>query len=385
MNENVSLGRIAGIHVGLNWSLLVVVALIAWSLAGSILPSAAPGQPLAAYWTAGAVSALVFLLSLLAHELAHSVVAERRGVRVEGITLWLFGGVSRFSSDTTSPGSSALITFVGPLTSLVLGAVFTLVAAGLGGVTHARLLQATFSWLGYINLLLGLFNLLPAFPLDGGRILQALVWLRTGDRLRATRIAARVGMVFAFLMIAYGLVSFLVLGNPFNGVWWVFLGWFLLSAARAEEASGLLRQALSGVSVRDVMTPNPVQAPGDISVDEALHGYVLASRHSTFPIHDHDGRLIGLLTMAALKRVEPRDRASTLVKDIGCATDQVPTVASSARAADLLDRPEGCSEGRTLVVDGGHLVGIVSPSDINRLLRRSLPGGAAAQRPAGVG
>jgi Zn-dependent protease len=382
LNENVSLGRIAGIHVGLNWSLLVVVALIAWSLAGSILPSAAPGQALAAYWTAGVISAIVFLLSLLAHELAHSIVAERRGVRVEGITLWLFGGVSQFSSDTTSPGSSALITFVGPLTSLVLGAIFTVLAAALSGVANVRLLQATLSWLGYINFLLGLFNLLPAFPLDGGRIVQALIWLRTGDRLRATRIAARVGMVFAFLMIAYGLVSFVILGNPFNGIWWVFLGWFLLSAARAEEASGLVRQALSGITVREVMTPNPVQAPGDITVEEALHGYVLASRHSTFPIHDHDGRLAGLLTMAALKRVAPPDRASTRISDIACAMDQVPIVAPGAPAADLLNRPEGCSEGRTLVVDGDRLVGIVSPSDINRLMRRSLPGGAAAERPA---
>jgi Zn-dependent protease/CBS domain-containing protein len=382
VNENLSLGRIAGIHVGLNWSLLVVFALIAWSLADSILPSADPGQPLAAYWTAGLIAALAFLLSLLAHELAHSIVARRRGVRVEGITLWLFGGVSQFGSDTASPGASALITIVGPLTSLVLGAVFSLVAAGLGGVAHVGLLRATLSWLGYINILLGLFNLLPAFPLDGGRILHALIWLRTGDRLRATRIAARVGMVFAFLMIAYGLATFLVLGNLFGGVWWVFLGWFLLSAARAEEAGGLLRQALAGISVREVMTPDPVRAPGDISVDEALHGYVLASRHSTFPIQDADGRLRGLLTMATLKQVPPERRSTTLVRDIACALEQVPTVGPNDPAAHLLDRPRGCGEGRTLVVDGDRLVGIVSPSDIDRLLRRSYPGRAPARNPA---
>jgi Zn-dependent protease/CBS domain-containing protein len=381
VNENLSLGRIAGIHVGLNWSLLVVVALIAWSLAGSILPSADPGQPLAAYWTAGVIAALLFLLSLLAHELAHSIVAERRGVRVEGITLWLFGGVSQFSSDTTSPGASALITFVGPLTSLVLGAVFYAVAAALGGVANVGLLRATVWWLGYINVLLGLFNLLPAFPLDGGRLLQALIWLRTGDRLRATRIAARVGMVFAFLMIAYGLASFLFLRNPFGGVWWVFLGWFLLSAARSEEASGLLRQALTGIRVREVMTPDPVRAPGDITVDEALHGYVLASRHSTFPIQDEGGRLTGLLTMAALKRVPVERRATTQIRDIGCAMGEVPTVAPNDPATNLLDRPQGCSEGRTLVVDGDRLVGIVSPSDIDRLLRRSVPGRAVARSP----
>jgi Zn-dependent protease len=282
MNENISLGRIAGIHVGLNWSLVVVVALIAWNLAGRILPSAAPGQASAAYWTAGIISALVFLVSLLAHELAHSIVAQRRGVRVEGITLWLFGGVSRFSSDTSAPGSSALITFVGPLTSLLLGAIFLLASAISSGAAAPTLIQATLSWLGMINIILGLFNLIPAFPLDGGRLLKALIWLRTGNRLQAARVAARIGMGFTILMIAVGLASFLFAGNVVGGIWWIFLGWFLLSAARAEEASGLIRQALEGIRVRNVMTPNPVEPPDNLnlSVEEALHDYVLALRHS---------------------------------------------------------------------------------------------------------
>src|SRR4030081_2448991 len=289
MNENLSLGRIAGIHVGLNWSLLVIAFLIASSLATSLLPSAAPGQSSGAYWIAGVVSAFVYLAGLLAHELAHSVVAVRRGVRVEGITLWLFGGVSRFSSESSSPGAQALITFVGPLTSLLLGAVFFLTSVALGGGARPSLLAATLAWLGYINFILAVFNLLPAFPLDGGRLLQSLIWLRTGDRLRATNIAARIGMFFAYLLIAYGLVTFFAAGGLFGGIWSVFLGWFLLSAARAEQTGAMIRQALSGMSVADVMTPNPVQAPA-------------------------------------------------------------------------------------LVVDGGRLVGIVSPSDISRLVQSSLSG-----------
>jgi Zn-dependent protease/CBS domain-containing protein len=378
MNENLSLGRIAGIHVGLNWSLLVIGALIAWSLATGILPSAAPGHTSGAYWTAGVLSAFVYLASLLAHELAHSVVAMRRGVRVEGITLWLFGGVSRFSSESSSPGGQALITFVGPLTSLLLGVVFFLAAVVVGGGSPSGLVPATLSWLGYINILLGVFNLLPAFPLDGGRILQSLIWLRTGDRLRATNIAARIGMAFAFLLIAYGLLTVFVAGSPFGGIWSVFLGWFLLSAARAEQTGALMRQALSGISVAEVMTPNPVQAPDDISVEEALHGYVLTSRHSTFPTHDASGRLSGLLTLAALKTVAPNDRATTLIKEIICPLDRVSTVRPADPAANLLSVSEGCSEGRTLVVDSGRLAGIISPSDINRLLQRSLSGRSQA-------
>src|SRR5712692_4923302 len=379
MNENVSLGRIAGIHVGFNWSLVVVAALIAWSLATSLLPSAAPGQAAGAYWAAGVISAFVFLASLLAHELAHSVVAMRRGVRVEGITLWLFGGVSRFSSDTNSPGTQALFTFVGPLTSLVLGAVFYFVSVAVGNGPHPGLVPATLSWLGYINISLGVFNLVPAFPLDGGRLLQSLIWLRTGDCLRATRIAARIGMGFAYLLIAYGLATFVFAGSLIGGVWSVFLGWFLLSAARSEEVGGLMRQALSGISVAEVMTPNPVEAPDDISVEEALHGYVLASRHSTFPTHDGAGRLSGLLTLTALKNVAPGARPTTLIKQIICPLDKVSKAAPADPITNLLAVSDGCSEGRTLVVDGGRLVGIISPSDINRLLQKSVSGRSQAR------
>ena len=378
MNENLSLGRIAGIHVGLNWSLLVVAGLIAWSLATGLLPAASPGQTSGAYWTAGIVSAFVYLACLLAHELAHSVVAMRRGVRVEGITLWLFGGVSRFSSESSSPGAQAWITFVGPLTSLLLGVVFFLASVAIGGGAHyPSLLAATLAWLGFINILLGVFNLLPAFPLDGGRILQSLIWLRTRDRLRATRIAARIGMAFAFLFIAYGLITFFAAGSLIGGVWSIFLGWFLLSAARAEETGSLIRQALSGIRVSELMTPNPVEAPDDVTVEEALHGYILASRHSTFPTHDSGGRLSGLLTLAALKNVAPNARTATLIKDIICPLDRVPTVRPGDPAANVLNVSEGCSEGRTLVVDDGRLVGIISPSDINRMLQRSLAGTSA--------
>src|ERR1700716_912325 len=379
MNENLSLGRIAGIHVGLNWSLLVVAALIAWSLATGIVPAQAPGQTTGVYWVAGVISAFVFLASLLAHELAHSVVATRRGVRVDGITLWLFGGVSRFGSETNSPGSQALIIFVGPLTSLVLGGIFYLLAIAAGGGAPTGLLPVTLSWLGYINIVLGVFNLVPAFPLDGGRLLQSLIWLRTGDRLRATRIAARIGMGFAFLLIAYGLATFLVAGSLIGGIWSVFLGWFLLSAARSEEAGALIRQALIGIRVADVMTPNPVQAPDNITVDDALHGYILASRHSTFPTHDADGRLSGLLTLAALKNVAPADRATTLVSQVVCPLDKVSMARPDDLATKLLFAPDTCSEGRTLVVDNGRLVGIISPRDISRLGQRATLGGS--QRP----
>ena len=189
-------------------------------------------------------------------------------------------------------------------------------------------------------------------------------------------------MVFAYLLIAYGLATFIFAGNLIGGVWAVFLGWFLLSAARSEEAAGLLRQALSGTTVADVMTPNPVQAPDDTTVENALHGYVLASRHSTFPTHDAGGRLSGLLTMAALKNVAPDARETTLIKQIICPLDSVSTARPADPITNLLGISEGCSEGRTLVVEDGRLVGIISPSDISRLVQRSLAGRSRAPVPS---
>lgn len=372
VGDNLSLGRIAGIRVGLNWSLLVVVALIAWSLAVGFFPSEVPGRGVGFYWLAGVIAAIVFLASLLAHELAHSLVAQRSGVRVEGITLWLFGGVSRLSGEAHSAATEALITVVGPLTSLVLGAVLFLLGIGLAAGHAPALLSVTLNWLGTINLLLGAFNLIPAAPLDGGRLLRAVIWARTGDRLRATTIASRAGMVFGFLLIAYGLFTFLATGSLIGGVWSVFLGWFLLSAARSEESSALVRQALGGVRVADVMTPHPIQAPDDTSVEDMLHRFILAYRHSTFPIHDQQGALTGLVTIGAVKNVSPDARPTTPVRDIACPLDRVPTAAPDEPITGLLERiGAGCSDGRALVLEDGKLVGLVSPSDISRTLQHS--------------
>jgi Zn-dependent protease/CBS domain-containing protein len=381
MNESLSLGRIAGIRVGLNWSLVVVIALIAWTLATGSFPSQAPGLGPGVYWIAGLVAAVLFLASLLAHELAHSVVAQRLGVRVEGITLWLFGGVSRLSGEANSARAETLITVVGPVTSLVLGGLFLLAGGGLAGAGAPKLVVATVNWVGTINLTLGIFNLLPAFPLDGGRILRALLWARSGDRIRATSIAARVGMGFAFLLIALGILSFLLAGNVIGGLWIVFLGWFLLGAARSEESSGLIRQALDHVTVADVMTPNPVLVPDYITVDDLMKRHLFADRHTTFPTQDFGGNLTGLVTLAGVKKLPADRRGTTRVRDIACPLAQVPTAAPEDSLLTLIGRMGGCAEGRALVLRDGALAGIVSPSDVSRAVQRSSAGRA---QPAGT-
>jgi Zn-dependent protease/predicted transcriptional regulator len=379
VDDSLSLGRIAGIKVGLNWSLLIVVALIAWSLASGFFPSEVVGRAAGWYWAAGVTAAILFIASLLAHELAHSVVARRLGVQVDGITLWLFGGVSRLSGDAPSGRAEALIAAVGPITSLVLAGLFFLAGLGLSAGRTPGLAAATANWLGGINVILAVFNLLPAFPLDGGRVLRALIWSSTGDRLRATRIAARVGMGFAVLLIALGVIDFMLSGNVVGGLWLVFLGWFLLSAARAEESSLLMRTALDRIAVGDVMTRDPVVAPDYITVAELLDRFVFGYRHTTFPTQDLEGRLTGLVTLPAVKKVQVEARASTRVRDIACPMQEVPTVAPEDSLVSLLERlGRGCSEGRALVVRGGKVVGIVSPSDVSRTVQAASLRGAAA-------
>src|SRR5712692_3046478 len=375
MDESLRLGRIGGIQIGANWSLLIVFFLIVWSLAGSLFPQDVPGQTQAAYWLAAVVAAFLFYASLLAHELGHAVVARRMGIAVEGITLWLFGGVARLRGEASSPGGEARIALAGPVVSFGLAVLFGLATYLLDPIRGAGLVEGATAWLAGTNLLLAIFNLIPAYPLDGGRVLRAFLWRRNGDRLRATAQAARGGRLFGYLLIAYGILGFFF-GGSVSGVWSVFLGWFILSAARSEESHVLIRGALSGIRVADVMTPNPVVAPGWITVEEFLNSYVFTHRFTAFPLKTFEGKLDGLITLSRLKDVAPEARRATRVRDLACGLDKVATSAPFEPLINLLDRTGSCGDGRVLVLQGGELVGIVSPTDINRALRMAALRGA---------
>jgi Zn-dependent protease/CBS domain-containing protein len=365
LGSTIRLGRIAGIPIGLNWSLLLVFWLVTWSLAANQFPSDVPGASTGAYWLAGAAAAVFFFASLLAHEMAHALVARRLDVQVHEITLWLFGGVARLGGEAHSAAAEAKIAIVGPLTSVGLAAVFWILAIA---TSSTSLLGDAFLWLARINLILALFNMIPAFPLDGGRVLRAALWSRQGDRIRATVTAARVGRAFGFILIALGLIEALV-GGMLGGLWTVFIGWFLLSAAGAEEASVMVRQALSGIHVRDVMSPNPVTVPNDITVQEFVDRWLFAHRHSTFPVVDASGQPTGLLTLDQVRGVPAETRGITRVRQVACPLAEVTQVHPLDWLADVVTRMGGCSQGRALVIDGQQLVGVVSPSDVNRVIR----------------
>ncbi|BBZ44790.1 site-2 protease family protein [Mycobacterium parmense] len=367
MHDAIPLGRIAGFPVKVHWSVLVILWLFTWSLA-STLPSSAKGYAPQAYWLAGGCGAVVLLASLVAHELAHALVARHFGVAVGDVTLWLFGGVTTLKGEAKTPRAALRIAIAGPATSLALAAGFGGLVAALRTVGAAPIAVGVASWLAGINLLLGLFNLLPGAPLDGGRVLRAYLWRRHGDSVRAGIGAARAGRVLAFVLIGLGLVEF-GFGGLVGGVWLAFIGWFIFAASREEEGRITAQQMFEGVRVADAMTARPHTAPGWITVEDFIQRYVLGDRHSAYPVADVNGTIVGLVTLTQLRGVAPARRAATRVGDIALPMQAVPTAAPQEPLTRLLERmaPAG-SPGRALVVEDGRVVGIVTPTDVARLV-----------------
>jgi Zn-dependent protease len=367
VDASVRLGRIAGIEVGLHWSLAIVFVLIVWTLAGQLLPAVVPDQPQSAYWLVSALAAFLFYMSLLSHEMGHALVARRLGVQVDGITLWLFGGVARLRGDAAMPGTEVKIAIAGPIVSLALAIFFGGATFALDATAGPALVEGGCAWLAGSNAMLLLFNLIPAFPLDGGRLLRAWLWQRSGDRYRATSGAARLGRVFAFLLIGLGLLALFVQG-ALSGLWLIFLGWFLMSAARNEESQVVLRGALAGLRVADVMSRDPATAPGWITVDEMMRSYLPGQRAIAYPLKTFDGDLDGLVTLSRLVQVPVEERHVRRVRDFGTGMDAVAKASPSEQVTAVLDRFSPSDEGQMLVIDGGKLVGMLSPTDITRAL-----------------
>lgn len=369
------MGRIAGIEVGLHWSLAIVFALIVWTLASQVLPAVVPDQPQSAYWIVSSVAGLLFYASLLSHEMGHALVARRLGVKVDGITLWIFGGVARLKGDAATPGVEARIAIAGPLVSLALAILFGAATFILDATGGPPLVEGGCAWLAGSNAILLLFNLIPAFPLDGGRLLRAWLWKRQGDRYRATSRAAWLGRMCAFLMIGVGLLQLLVQG-ALSGLWPILLGWFLMSAARSEAAQVLMRGALSGLRVGDLMSRDPAVAPGWITVDEFMRSYVPGQHAHAYPLKTFDGALDGIVTLAKLAQVPQQERHVRRVREFGTGMDRVPMASPGEEVTKVLDRFSSSDEGQMLVIDGGELVGTLSTADITRAL------GGGARRPS---
>jgi Zn-dependent protease len=392
MNDTIRLGRVAGIPIGVNWTVIGVGALMAWSLAGRILPGEAPGLSVAAYWLAGAGVALLFLASLLAHELAHAVVARRDGIEVEGITLWLLGGVAKLRGEARTPGAEARIAIVGPLTSLAIAAAAFAAAAivgSLGPTGEATLLLAAAQWLALVNLVLGVFNLIPGAPLDGGRIARAIVWKARGDALTATRAASGLGRIVGWGLAGLGVAEIAFFGN-LAGLWSIVLGWFIAGAASAEREQAETPHALDGVTVADVMTRDPLRAPATLTVDAFVDHVAPGTRATTWVLTGPGGDVVSVLGLESVRRVGRGRSRETRLADIATPIEQLPVTTSAESVPALLERLAGAPAAtRVAVVDDGRFIGLLLPEDLARAIEvgrlrpgsRSDGGPRSASRP----
>lgn len=363
MDGSVRLGRIAGIAVGINWSWLVVFALIVWTLAESVFPNHNAGLGDGTYVAMAVVAALLFFVSLLAHELGHALQARREGMETEGITLWLLGGIAKFKGSFPSAGAELRTAVAGPLVTLVLGVAFVLVAWS-SGLPHA--VDGVAAWLGYMNLLLLAFNLLPALPLDGGRVLHAALWRAKRDLAWSTRIAAGIGGGFAALLIGVGVLE-LILLRSFGGVWLAFIGWFLLAAAGAERRHLAARQALAGLRVRDLMVREPATVDPELTLDEFMGDVVWRNRYTSYPVVE-DGRTVGLLPFRAVAEVPRAYWDDRRVRERMLPRGDAPVFDEDDALADALEELSETEINRGLVLDGDRLVGLLSITDLARAL-----------------
>jgi Zn-dependent protease/predicted transcriptional regulator len=360
------IGRIAGIPVGVSPLWLVIVALITWSLGASYFPEAVHGISAAGAYALGLASALLLFASILAHEFGHALVARRRGIEVEEIDLWLLGGVSRLRGEAHAPGDELRFALAGPAVSAVLGACFGLAAVLLPASTPAAL-SALIEYQALVNGLIFAFNLMPAFPLDGGRVLRALLWRRSGDLPRATETAAGVGRGFGFLLIFLGGLEFL--GGAPEGLWLAVIGFFIVTAAGAQAMGAQVQAALSGVLVRELMSSPVISIPAEMSVEQAGRDFFLAHRYSSFPVIDERGRALGLLTLGQIEALSREQRLRRRVGEIA-ERDASLMVGEEEDVVSLLERAAFVRVGRAVVVDGpGRPVGLLSITDVQRTLR----------------
>ena len=373
------IGRVRGIAVRIHYSWLIIFGLVIWSLGAGLFPSLYPFWSPATYWLTAVICALLLFGSVLAHELGHSFVAKGQGLPVHDITLFVFGGVSNISDQPRSAGKEFWMTFVGPLTSFVLAGIFWGLLFPVPNPTSP--LYAGLSYLAAINAALGVFNLIPGFPLDGGRILRSLIWKGTGNLLSATRIAGGIGQTIGYLMIFFGIWQALV-GGIFNGLWIAFIGWFLTSAAHAEVDQLLLRGRLGNVRVADVMSHDRTAVDAELPLDDLVEHFFLGRNLRSVPV-TRNGDLCGIITLADVRHV-PRDRwPSTPVGLAMARHDQLVTVTPDTplqRALQLLSEND---LHQLPVVQDGQFEGVITRNMVIGYLttRREL-GLESPQQPA---
>jgi Zn-dependent protease len=387
-----TLFRIRGIRIAVDFSWFIVLFLIIFWLSGSYRDELDLPQGDSEPYVLAVISALLFFGSILLHELGHAFVAIRKGIGVDSITLWMFGGVARLENDSDSPGTEFKIAIAGPLVSgaivLACAAAFSLIVGPdkLGDAALARTdatssgAGAVIAWLGSINLIVLIFNLVPAFPLDGGRIARAIAWWRTGSRNTGTRFAATLGEWFGLFLILAGLGYFLVyLGDVIGGIWLAFVGFILRGAAKSAVAQTEITSRIEGISVADVMDPDPVAIPEQASIEQALDEYFLRYRSPWFPVVDGAHHVVGLVDRPTADNVPAVERTSASVGDVVAHDGGSLTVSQDAPLESVLGNESLRRLGALIATDAdGQITGVLTIDAIGRALRPQTPAGPPA-------
>ncbi len=376
MKSTFKLFRIFGIEVGFHYTWIFILVFFSWSLA-QFFGVAHPEWSTATAWITGIVTSLLIFVSVLLHELAHSLVARSRGLPVHSITLFILGGVSNLEEEPKSASIEFSMAIVGPATSIAIGAICWVIASIYAGgtlnytqITGSILktpVMAAIGYLAIINVFLGIFNLLPGFPLDGGRVLRSIVWQSTGNLIRATNVAAGVGQIFGWLMIAAGVVVAFT-GNFFSGIWIAFIGWFLNASADASRKEITMRERLSHVRVQQVIAETQTISP-DTRVSELVENIFTSKHGRAVPVCDHD-RLVGIVTVTDVRKVPQERWAMTPVSEI-MTTDPLYTVERTDTLNKVLDLIAHHDINQVIVRDGEGCAGLLSRADIIRYLQFS--------------
>ncbi len=378
---SVKLGKIMGIPVRIHYTLWLVFILIAWSLAYGYMPHQYPGLSAMTYWAIGIASAVILFASVLVHELSHSYIAKKNGLPIARITLFFFGGVSEMTEEPQDPGLEVRMAAAGPLMSFLIAAVLAAFWYLLSLAKAPVAITATLGYGALINAVLGGFNLLPAFPLDGGRVFRGTLWKRSGNLIRSTRNATRVSEVFSLLMMFGGFAA-IIFGDFVDGLWIVVLGWFIRSGAETSLKQTIMGEALAGVMVGEIMTRNVLSVPSDLTVQQLITDYFLVQPHGGYPVIQ-DGQILGLLTLQSVRSVPKEARTTETARQVMLPLDPKITVKPTVSALDVMHKMARERLGRLLVTDNGHLLGIVTRGDLMRSIqmRQDLSLGSILQRP----
>lgn len=360
-------GKIIGVEIKLHYTWFVIFTLVTWTLAQGYMPQQYPGLPSALYWVIGAVAALLLFASVLFHELCHSYVAKRQGLPVPAITLFLFGGVSQIAEEPQNPNLEFRIALVGPLSSFALAALLGAAWYWAVALNLSSVIAAPLQYGALINILLGAFNLIPAFPLDGGRLFRAKVWKWKNDLVAATRLSTKVAEGFAYALMFTGFLVILF-GVWIGGLWLIFIGWFLRNGAEASLKQTIVSQALADVAVGNVMTQQVVAVKPHLPVAEVVDGYFYRYKHGGFPVVQ-DGRFGGVITVHDVQKIPREKWRSTLVRDAMTPAEKIISARPEEPAVEAMIKLSRHDVGRLPVLKEGRIVGIITRSDLMRVIK----------------